>query len=191
MIVSTFEIKKIKRNYHQTHRDIMSMFGCRREDNNVLFMQIDDKLIVQSDYPPKSINKSLRLMNSRNCDSLLDSIKNEDIIKIFAVYEPTECKKRAGRRSANISIKKEEPRKDWVKRKFIQSGEVLAINEISKNVRNVKKDNGNQHTIFTYEYEFLLNVKNSDELKNLIKKGVGRSRAYGAGMSLIMGVKSA
>lgn len=67
----------------------------------------------------------------------------------------------------------------------------MAINEISKNVRNVKKDNGNQHTIFTYEYEFLLNVKNSDELKNLIKKGVGRSRAYGAGMSLIMGVKSA
>lgn len=54
MIVSTFEIKKIKRNYHQTHRDIMSMFGCRREDNNVLFMQIDDKLIVQSDYPPKA-----------------------------------------------------------------------------------------------------------------------------------------
>lgn len=191
MIVSTFEIKKIKRNYHQTHRNIMSMFGCRREDNNVLFMQINDKLIVQSDCPPKSINKSLRLMNSRNCDSLLDSIKNEDIIKIFAVYEPTECKKRAGRRSANISIKKEEARKDWVKRKFIQSGEVLAINEISKNVRNVKKDNGNQHTIFTYEYEFLLNVKNSDELKNLIKKGVGRSRAYGDGMSLIMGVKSA
>lgn len=106
MIVSTFEIKKIKRNYHQTHRDIMSMFGCRRKDNNVLFMQINDKLIVQSDCPPKSTNKSLRLMNSRNCDSLLDSIKNEDIIKIFAVYEPTECKKIAGQRSAKRLGKK-------------------------------------------------------------------------------------
>ena len=62
MIVSTFEIKKIKRNSHQTHRDIMSMFGCKREDNNVLFMQIDDKLIVQSDCPPKSINKALILI---------------------------------------------------------------------------------------------------------------------------------
>ena len=130
-------------------------------------------------------------MNSRDCDGLLDSIKNKDIVKIFAVYEPTECKKRAGQRSTNISIKKEEERKDWVKRKFIQSGEVLAINEISKNVKMIKKDSGNRHTVFTYEYEFLLNVKNADELKNLIKKGVGRSRAYGAGMSLIMGVKSA
>ena len=89
-------------------------------------------------------------MNSRNCDSLLDSIKNEDIIKIFAVYEPTECKKRAGRRSANISIKKEEARKDWVKRKFIQSGEVLAINEISKNVRNVKKKTMEINTLFLH-----------------------------------------
>ena len=191
MIISTFEMTKLKRNTHQTHRDIMSMFGCNRKSNNILFMQIENKLIVQSDCPPSSINESLKLMNSRNCDDLLTSVKDGDTVKIFAVYEPTKCKKRDGKISTKISIREENERKDWVKRKFAKSGDVSAINELSKSVKNVKKDDGNQHIVFTYGYEFLLNVKDADELRRLIKAGVGRSKSYGAGMSLIMGVKSA
>lgn len=190
MIISTFEIIKLKRNTHQTHRDIMSMFQCGRKSNNVLFMQIENKLIVQSDCLPNSINESLKLINSRNCDDLLASIKDEDTVKIFAVYEPTKCKKRDGKISTKISIREENERKDWVKRKFAKSGNISAINEISKSIKNVKKDDGNEHIIFTYGYEFLLNVKNADELRKLIKAGVGRSKSYGAGLSLIMGVKS-
>lgn len=190
MVISTFEIKKMKKNYHQVHRDVMSMFGCNRGYQNVLFMQIENKLIVQSDCPPQSINESMRLMNSRNCDNLLTSIQDGDTVKIFAIYEPTKCRKRDGKRSAKISIKEEPERKEWVKKKFIPAGNVLAINEISKNVKNVKKDDGNEHTVFAYEYEFLLQVQSADELRKLIKTGVGRSKSYGAGMSLVMGVKS-
>lgn len=187
MVISTFELKKYKKNYHQIHKDIMSMFGCNRGYQNVLFMLIGDKLIVQSDCPPKYVNESLQFMNSKNCDNFLNAIHDGDIIKIFAIYEPTKCKKRNGKSSAKISIKDENERKFWVKRKFVQSGTVLEINEIAKNVKTVKKDDGNNHIVFTYEYEFLLKVKSADELRKMIKFGVGRSKSYGAGMSLVMG----
>ena len=80
-------------------------------------------------------------------------------------------------------------KKEWVKRKFINAGNVIAINELSKNRHQVTKSSGDSHPVSVFEYEFLLRVSDANALRNLIKNGVGRSKSYGAGMSLVMGVE--
>lgn len=191
MVISTFEFKKVRQNFDMVHKDILSMFDCNRAYQNVLYMTIGNNLIVQSDNIPKNIPDTLRLMNSKNCDKSLTSIHNGDIVKIFAMYSPTKKRKREGKKwSANISLKEELNRKIWVKRKYVSAGDVIVINEISKNKVLVKKNDGNKHDVYIYGYEFLLHVKNANELRNLIKTGVGRSKSYGAGMSLVIGVQN-
>ena len=76
-----------------------------------------------------------------------------------------------------------------LKRKFINAGNVIAINELSKNRRQVTKSSGDSHPVSVFGYEFLLRVSDANALRNLIKNGVGRSKSYGAGMSLVMGVE--
>ena len=165
------------------------MFHCNRAYHNVLYMVIGKNLIIQSDIEPYEIPDSLRLMNSKNCDSMAANINTGDVVKIFAMYEPTKKQTRIGKRSSNILIADENDRKEWVKRKFINAGNVIAINELSKNRRQVTKSSGDSHPVSVFGYEFLLRVSDANALRNLIKNGVGRSKSYGAGMSLVMGVE--
>ena len=120
---------------------------------------------------------------------MVAKINAGDIVKFFAMYEPTKKQTRVGKRSSNILIADENDRKEWVKRKFINAGNVIAINELSKNRRQVTKSCGDSHPVSVFGYEFLLRVSDANALRNLIKNGVGRSKSYGAGMSLVMGVE--
>ena len=189
MIISTFECKSFVQNSDTTHKIIQSMFHCNRAYHNVLYMVIGKNLIIQSDIEPYEIPDSLRLMNSRNCDEMVAKINAGDVVKVFAMYEPTKKQTRIGKRSSNILIADENDRKEWVKRKFINAGNVIAINELSKNKRQVAKSCGDSHPVSVFGYEFLLRVSDANALRNLIKNGVGRSKSYGAGMSLVMGVE--
>ena len=124
MIISTFECKSFVQNSDITHKVIQSMFHCNRAYHNVLYMVIGKNLIIQSDIEPYEIPDSLRLMNSRNCDGMATNINAGDVVKIFAMYEPTKKQARIGKRSSNILIADENDRKEWVKRKFINVYEV-------------------------------------------------------------------
>ena len=152
-------------------------------------MAIDNRLIVQSDIMPQKPSSTLRLMNTKNCDQCLTNIKSGDIVKLFAVYEPTKKQARKDRNSTNISLKNESERKDWVKRKWLTAGVIIAINEVSKRKVTVHKNDDTYHELFLYSYEFLLQAKDANEFRKLIKAGIGRSKSYGAGLSLVMGVQ--
>lgn len=189
MIISTFEFNKSQRNFDTVHKNVLALFGCNRAYQNVLYMTINNRLIVQSDIMPQNASSTLRLINTKNCDQYLTNVKSGDVVKLFAVYEPTKKQARKNKHSANISLKNESERKDWVKRKWLTAGSIIAINEISKRKTTVHKNDNTWHELFLYSYEFLLQVKDANEFRKLIKAGIGRSKSYGAGLSLVMGVQ--
>lgn len=189
MVISTFEFNKPQHNFDTVHKDVLALFGCNRAYQNVLYMAIDNRLIVQSDIMPQNASSTLRLMNTRNCDQCLTSVKPGDTIKLFAVYEPTKKQARKDKHSTNISLKNESERKDWVKRKWLTAGDIIAVNEVSKRKTVVHKNDDTYHELFLYSYEFLLQVKDANEFRKLIKTGIGRSKSYGSGLSLVMGVQ--
>lgn len=189
MVISTFEFNKSQCNFDTVHKDVLALFGCNRAYQNVLYMAIDNRLIVQSDIMPQRPSSTLRLMNTKNCDQCLTNIKSGDIVKLFAVYEPTKKQARKDRNSTNISLKNESERKDWVKRKWLTAGSIIAVNEVSKRKVTVHKHDDTYHELFLYSYEFLLQAKDANEFRKLIKAGIGRSKSYGAGLSLVMGVQ--
>ena len=49
---------------------------------------------------------------------MVAKINAGDVVKLFAMYEPTKKQTRVGKRSSNILIADENDRKEWVKRKI-------------------------------------------------------------------------
>ena len=68
---------------------------------------------------------------------MVAKINAGDVVKLFAMYEPTKKQTRVGKRSSNILIADENDRKEWVKRKFIYSGTENPIRRSNKIPCNV------------------------------------------------------
>lgn len=203
MYISTFEFKKVRllRNMDLVHKLVMLMFNGNRADENVLYMIMDSKkdatgnapvhMIVQSNNQPKNIpNDSLKLLNSRECSHMMDIIKNGDIVRFYGVFEP-QRKNRAEIKKPNgmWMLKTPGERAEWLQKKFASAGNLMAINEVAKTNIYVSKASGESHHTSFYGYECMLNVTDSEKLKEMLKNGVGRSRPYGAGLCLVLGVR--
>ena len=203
MYISTFEFKKVRllRNMDLVHKMVMLMFDGNRAEEGVLYMIMDSKkngaesapvhMIVQSNSQPKNIpNDSLKLLNSRECGHMMDAIKNGDIVRFYGVFEP-QRKNRAEIKKPNgmWMLKTPGERAEWLQKKFASAGNLMAINEITKNNAYISKTTGESHRTSFYGYECMLNVTDSEKFKEILKNGVGRSRPYGAGLCLVLGVQ--
>lgn len=203
MYISTFEFKKAKllRNRDLVHKLVMLMFDSNRADENVLYMVMDSKkdgagnapihMIVQSNNQPKNIpNDSLRLLNSKECSSDMDVIKNGDVVRFYGVFEPQKRNRRMIKNPNSMwLLRTPKERAEWLQKKFESVGSLVAINEITKNDVYISKTTGESHHTSFYGYECMLKVTDSEKLKEMLKKGVGRSRSYGAGLCLVLGVQ--
>lgn len=194
MYISTFAFKKIKLldNMDNLHKLVMQMFKENRSAENVLYAIMDSQsrnvnIIVQSDNKPENIPNELTLLNSRECNSLFDKVHKGTILRIYGIVEPTKRDRRMEQsRNSRCIIKSLHERQDWLKRKFQPAGNLIAINEVGKNSVFVKKKTGDKHKTSFFRYECLLYVTDPDSLKELLQSGIGRSKAYGAGLFLIL-----
>ena len=193
MIVGTYDIKNlcILADRNNVHKAVQSMFRCQREERNVLYMvSSDGHMIIQSDVAP-TLSDDLRLRHSKDRTEELNSIKNNDLVKIHTIVEPVKKVKLPGKRlGMRIALKNEDDRKQWVARKLSDAGAVLAIVEQERSRVTVTKDS-KTHTVSLYGYDIVLKIKDAEVFKNMVQKGIGPSKAYGAGMVLIMGVQHA
>lgn len=194
MYISTFAFKKIKLldNMDNLHKLVMQMFKENRSAENVLYAIMDSQsrnvnIIVQSDNKPENIPNELTLLNSKECNSLFDKVHTGTILRIYGIVEPTKRNRRMEQsRNSRCIIKSLHERHDWLKRKFQPAGNLIAINEVGKNPVFVKKKTGDEHKTSFFRYECLLYVRDPDKLKELLRSGIGRSKAYGAGLFLIL-----
>lgn len=193
MVISTFGLKKpsLLSDMNFMHKEILKMFQCNRAYQNILYMVMDRHIIVQSDTAPQSIPDSLQLMHTGCVDAELLRIQNGNVVKIYAVFEPTKKgQKINGNWESNIIIRDEKDRKEWIKRKFQAAGNILAVNEVSKCDYRVSNHTGMMRRTSFYSYEMLVHVTNANELRQILKRGIGRSKSYGAGMCMVIGVQS-
>lgn len=203
MYISTFEFKKAKllRNRDLVHKLVMLMFDGNRADENVLYMVMDSKkdgvenapihMIVQSNNQPKNIpNDSLRLLNSKECSNGIDAIKNGDVVRLYGVFEPQKRNRKMIKNPNGMwLLRTPKERVEWLQKKFESAGNLVAINEITKSNVYISKTTGESHHTSFYGYECLIKVADSEKLKEMLKNGVGRSRSYGAGLCLVLGVQ--
>ena len=203
MYISTFEFKKVRllRNMDLVHKLVMLMFNGGRADENILYMIMDSKkdgagatpvhMIVQSNNQPKNIpNDSLRLLNSKECSSDMDVIKNGDVVRFYGVFEPQKRNRRMVKNPNSMwLLRTPKERAEWLQKKFETAGSLIAINEITKNNVYISKITGESHHTSFYGYECLIKVADSEKLEEMLKNGVGRSRSYGAGLCLVLGVQ--
>lgn len=195
MYISTFKFKKpeLLRNMDNIHKLTMKMFKGNRSEENVLYTIMDSKgrssinMILQSDNKPTNIPPELTLLNSRECSELYNSIKSGTVVRLYGTVEPTKRdRSRPENKNSRQVLKTQIERKDWLRKKFAEAGDLITINEISKSDIFVKKKTTDLHTSSFFNYECFIRVTNCDELKNLIHFGIGRSKAYGSGLFLIL-----
>ena len=201
MYISTFKFNKLRllRNMDDIHKLIMKMFEGNRFEENVLYTVMDSRtksfsnnfvnFIVQSDKKPQNIPKGFDLLNSKKCDDRIDSIKNGNIVRIYGTIEPTKRDRNQQlNKNSRQLLKLPEERKKWLQKRFSSAGELIAVNEVGKTNVSVIKKTGDAHKSSFFSYECLLYVTDKDALKQLLHSGVGRSKAYGAGLFLILSV---
>lgn len=183
------------------HKTVMLMFDGNRAEEGVLYMIMDSKkngaesapvhMIVQSNSQPKNIpNDSLKLLNSRECSHMMDAIRNGDIVRLYGVFEPQKRNKKMVKNpNCMWLLRTPGERAEWLQKKFEPAGSLMAINEVAKTNVYVSKTTGESHHTSFYGYECMLNVTDSEKLIEMLKNGIGRSRPYGAGLCLVLGVQ--
>ena len=193
MIVGTYDIKNlcILADRNNVHKAVQSMFGCQRAEHNVLYMVSNDgHMIIQSDVIPGP-SDDLRVRHSKDRTEELNSIKNNDLVKIHTIVEPVKKVRSPGKRlGMRIALKSEDDRRQWVAGKLSDAGTIIAIVEQGRSRVAVTKD-GKKHAVSLYGYDIVMKVKDAEAFKRIVQKGVGPSKAYGAGMLLLMGVQHA
>lgn len=200
MYISTFEIKKpayLLWNMDNLHKAVMKMFSENRSKENVLFMILEEKsefsrknrvcLVIQSDHAPQNIPGDLKLLHSKDCTERFSSIQNGDIVQFYGMFEPSKRSRNASKsKNARISIDNPAARMEWLIRKFQEAGNFIGINEKSRQKVYVKKNSGDIHESNLYGYECRLHITNAEKFRELVQQGIGRSKAYGGAMCLIL-----
>lgn len=200
MYISTFEIKKpayLLWNMDNLHKTVMKMFDENRAKENVLFMILEEKsefsqknrvrLVIQSDHEPQNIPADLKPLHSKDCTERFSSIQNGDVVQFYGMFEPSKrSRKTAKNRNTRIAINNPADRVEWLERKFQEAGNFIWINEKSRQKVYVKKISGDIHESNLYGYECRLHITNAEKFRELVQQGIGRSKAYGGAMCLIL-----
>lgn len=173
------------------------MFDENRAKENVLFMILEEKsefsqkngvrLVIQSDHEPQNIPADLKPLHSKDCTERFSSIQNGDVVQFYGMFEPSKrSRKTAKNRNTRIAINNPADRVEWLERKFQEAGNFIGINEKSRQKVYVKKISGDIHESNLYGYECRLHITNAEKFRELVQQGIGRSKAYGGAMCLIL-----
>lgn len=183
MHISTYEIKDIRltENRDMMHKLVMTMFDKDRSTENVLFMIHEEKITVRSDKKPKSPPEPLILLNMYDVSSMLSRFLPGSVLTIYGMFEPTICQN--GRKNL---IRNKVDRIKWVQRKFSNAGCLLSINEVSQDNIRIMKNSGDKRRSSFFGYIIEIQILDSEKFKELFRHGIGRSKAYGAGMSVVL-----
>ena len=183
-------------NEQNVHRMICHLFGedngIKREDGSVLYRKITpsgNRMYIQSDSPvniKKVDNLGYKVVQRIDLDDLLQAnVKDGSCLLLNAKYAPTKSVN-----GKKMGIQNVEDRIAWVKRKAEASGfEIVAISEMSEDhicFNHEKNRNDRKKSCFVnaYVYHMAARVKDSSKFRESVRKGIGRGKAYGCGMTL-------
>lgn len=189
MVLSTFDIKRDMLNRNDMHKEVMKLFAENRDAENVLYMVLGNRIIIQSDKNPDISKQTCFSVNQlKNLDGVYSGLKNGDVVRILSVLEPTRKIKRQGKYSTNVGITNMDARYAWVGRKMEESGaKAIRISEEDKKLVYMNKNSVNKKRISLFTYQMIVEITNIDRFLESLRKGIGRSKAYGAGLSIITG----
>lgn len=184
MFISTYEIRtpRLLGNRDILHKLVMLMFNNKRSEEKVLFAVTGTRLIVQSLNKPQKSPKDLKLISLYDTSTMLDKFSNGSILTMYSVFEPTVC---CSGNKKNL-IRNCMDRIDWVNRKFNEFAEVMSVNEVAKDDIKIVKNSGDERRTSLFGYVIKIKIEDIDMFKKVLVDGIGRSKAYGAGLNLIM-----
>ena len=184
-------------NCEWVHKLLMeSGFGNIQASNarktiQLLYSMEEDTILMQSAIKPSiSVNEGLFAVNPRTIDvSKLESIcKNGNVIRFKCTCNPTKRTKEGKR----VFLKTPEERSEWIKRTLLKNGATVLIEDQTpeSTVFGIKsnKEDGTKHKIYakTVTFAGALRIENGELFWKAVCEGIGREKAYGCGMIMIM-----
>lgn len=159
-----------------------------------------DLLAVSDDAPDfeevqKQFGSTLIKPASKPYDEYLDSINNGDLMRFRVTVNPVINKNDGSkngkdvplnlRRTANYPFSAE----DWTRKKLIEHGvEVINIQDAAHETVFFTK-NGIRIPIFMVTYIGVFRVKNSFQLREIMRAGIGGKKTYGCGLLTAIKIK--
>ena len=194
-----YQIQKARKAYEnldneQTiHRMVCDMAGgTKRADKNLLYRKMDpcaSTLHIQSESPlDHSMIERLGydIIRETDLQPIMDQVECGDILNMNAKYAPT----RQDGNGKKRSLRDPEDRRIWLERKMSESGiHLLAFSELHEDhitFSHDRKQNMDSRSSFIngFTYRILGMVTNKELFENAAKKGIGRGKAYGCGLTV-------
>jgi CRISPR system Cascade subunit CasE len=178
-------------NVHAMHQRIMQGFPDESHDQarsewNVLFRVEPEAriILVQSDLLPdwsRLPEGYLEVAETKAIASLLSGLTLGQVLRFRLKANPTKRDKSTGKR---IGLRRPEEQESWLHRQSTRGGfEVLELRVGSTGgVTGRQKDKPSSIQIETALFEGLLRIMEPEALREMLRKGIGRGRAYGCGL---------
>ena len=171
---------------YELHRDIQSMFHSTREAKNVLYRIIErDRgyrlYIYSSDRADiKSAKSGMKYIGDAVMPDIIKKFGNRCGIDMLVV--PT---KKTNGKVRGINNRSE--RLNWIKRKASENGFTFCeCEECGKETLKVNQHSGQMiFDIYAYEYRGEIEIYNIEKFKYCVEHGLGRFKAYGAGLVML------
>lgn len=176
-------------NAEEMHIILGQLFGVSgvknwRADNNILYMRVDGstaKFIVQSDIP---IDKQMtEKMKFKVTDKNMSTVRENNTVKLKLCVSTFRYDRNKNRK---IFIRTLEDRIKWIKGKFAKAGagNVTSCIEVHPvmNYMAHKLVQNSAEMLRGFVYEIQLEITDTDAFIDLLRKGIGPSKAYGFGL---------
>jgi len=188
------------RDCQDMHRTIMRAFPVKksetsRQDMNVLFRLYESdrviRLYVLSAVLPVWDNICPFGFNSEGCKDisrLPDAFEPGRNFAFDILLQPSKKVSRTGGNSRRITLKTQDERSDWLKRKAEMNGfKTVWFREEGQRKYFGKHagDKGSSLYLPAIRYRGVLSITDKDRFENAFRKGIGPGKAYGLGMLML------
>lgn len=177
-------------NEQDMHKNVVAMFGTRREDVNALYRKQQCrempffKVLVQSDVKPVS-TKDMMVGNVVCIDEWNATLTNGTRVKFTVTARPMK-----GNKGKHTPLKTHEECMEWFERQGNEHGfRTVVVSGRPVNGTNFRHDKNSQRiNLGGYTYSGILEITDIEKFNDVYSKGLGRGKAYGYGM-LMLGSK--
>lgn len=170
---------------HQLHRSIQSMAHASREDSKILFLRnfnsqnpFESYVYVYSEYKLDC--------NHEHFDEIFSRPQQTEYINGTCLSFMVECNPVTEIAGKRRFIKAPEKRREWLNRHADRGGfRLLSCEEIASGGVYVKR--GSQSFSFPcVRFSGYLEVTDTDKFQEVLRNGIGKEKAYGMGMLLVV-----
>lgn len=186
-----------EQNVHSLVCDLAG--GMQRMKGNILYIKPGrsvDSLVIQSDNPiDRSAAERLGYDIERETDlsEAMAGVKNGCFVVLSAKYAPTKTDAATGKKR---SIREPEARRGWLLRKMEEAG-LTVIDCMERGEDHIvfshddsSFDRRKSEFINGYHYRIVARVQDRDEFERAVRRGIGRGRSYGCGLTLFKVIKN-